>query len=70
MSFLGSSIHSLYSRTKLAQILFVRAVVRRMVNNEPGLKGPMYDGPWINAAHSGAVITDQLEQAVQAPTSN
>lgn len=58
--------NSLYSRTKLAQILFVRALVRRMVNNEPGLQSPKYDGPWINATHPGAVATDQLEQAVDA----
>ena len=58
--------NSLYSRTKLAQILFVRALVRRMVNNEPGYQSPKYNGPWINATHPGAVATGQLEQAVDA----
>ncbi|MCJ1460785.1 hypothetical protein MMC28_011167 [Mycoblastus sanguinarius] len=57
---------SLYARTKLAQILFVRALVRRMENNEPGFQSPKYDGPWINATHPGGVSTDQQEQAVDA----
>jgi hypothetical protein len=58
--------NSLYARTKLAQILFVRALVRRMENNEPGFQSPKYDGPWINATHPGGVNTDQQEQAVDA----
>ncbi|KAL2040012.1 hypothetical protein N7G274_007415 [Stereocaulon virgatum] len=58
--------NSLYARTKLAQILFVRALVRRMENNEPGFQSPTYDGPWINATHPGGVNTDQQEQAVDA----
>ena len=58
--------NSLYSRTKLAQILFARALVRRMHNNEPGFQSPKYSGPWINATHPGAVATDQLQQAVHA----
>ncbi|KAF6229401.1 hypothetical protein HO133_007517 [Letharia lupina] len=58
--------NSLYSRTKLAQILFVRALVRRMLNNEPGFQSPKYNGPWINATHPGGVATDQLGQAVDA----
>lgn len=47
--------NSLYSRTKLAQILIVRAMVRRMHNNEPGFQSPKATGPWINAVHPGAV---------------
>lgn len=58
--------NSLYARTKLAQILFVRALVRRMENNEPGFQSPKYVGPWINATHPGGVNTDQQEQAVDA----
>ena len=58
--------NSLYARSKLAQILFVRAIVRRMENNEPGFQSPKYSGPWINAIHPGGVNTDQQEQAVDA----
>lgn len=58
--------NSLYSRTKLAQILFVRALVRRIQNNEPGFQSAKFDGPWVNATHPGGVNTDQLEQAVDA----
>ena len=58
--------NSLYARTKLAQILFVRALVRRMQNNEPGFQSPKYSGPWVNAVHPGGVSTDQQEQAVEA----
>lgn len=58
--------NSLYSRTKLAQILTVRAIVRRMENNEPRFQSPKYNGPWVNAVHPGGVNTDQQEQAVEA----
>lgn len=58
--------NSLYSRTKLAQILIVRAMVRRMQNNEPGFQSPKATGPWINAVHPGGVSTDQQEQAIEA----
>lgn len=58
--------NSLYARTKLAQILFVRALVRRMESNEPGFQSPKYNGPWVNATHPGGVNTDQQEQAVEA----
>ncbi len=58
--------NSLYARTKLAQILFVRAIVRRMNNNEPGFQAPKATGPWINATHPGGVSTDQQDQAVEA----
>jgi len=58
--------NSLYSRSKLAQILFVRALVRRMTNNEPGFQSAKQSGPWINAVHPGGVATDQQEQAIDA----
>lgn len=58
--------NSLYARTKLAQILFTRAIVRRMQNNEPGFQSPKYQGPFVNAVHPGGVNTDQQEQAVDA----
>ena len=58
--------NSLYSRTKLAQILIVRAIVRRMHKNEPGFQAPKATGPWINAVHPGGVKTDQQEQAIDA----
>ena len=58
--------NSLYARTKLAQILFVRALDRKMKNNEPGFQSPKHTGPWVNATHPGGVNTEQLEQAVDA----
>ena len=58
--------NSLYARTKLAQILFTRAIVRRMNNNEPGFQSPKSTGPWVNATHPGGVSTDQQDQAVDA----
>ena len=58
--------NSLYARTKLAQILIARAMVRRVVNNEPGFQSPKATGPWINAVHPGGVKTDQQDQAVNA----
>ncbi|CAK1363574.1 putative oxidoreductase bli-4, mitochondrial [Cercospora beticola] len=56
----------LYNRTKLAQILLVRAMVRRKERGagELGLKPG--SAPWINATHPGAVKTDQQDQAVEA----
>ncbi|KAI4198255.1 MAG: hypothetical protein LQ348_002047 [Seirophora lacunosa] len=56
----------LYNRTKLAQILTVRAMVRRMEDNQPGFQSPKETGPWVLAAHPGGVSTDQPEQAVEA----
>ncbi|MCJ1264659.1 hypothetical protein MMC22_004533 [Lobaria immixta] len=58
--------NSLYSRSKLAQILFVRALVRRIENNEPGFQSAKFDGPWVNATHPGGVSTDQQKQATDA----
>ena len=63
--------NSLYSRTKLAQILFVRALARRCCMRDNETEGiqqrSKHDkGPWINATHPGGVATDQLAQAVDA----
>ena len=54
----------LYNRTKLAQILFIRALVRRMEQGKLGFKGA--GQVWANATHPGAVDTDQQKQAVDA----
>ena len=56
----------LYSQSKLAQVLFVRATARRMENNEPGFQSSKQMGPWVNATHPGGVSTDQQDQAVEA----
>ncbi|KAL9028332.1 MAG: hypothetical protein Q9196_003284 [Gyalolechia fulgens] len=56
----------LYNRTKLAQILIVRALVRRMEENQPGFQSPKETGPWVLAVHPGGVRTDQQQQAVDA----
>ena len=58
---------NLYGRTKLAQVLFVRALVRRMESKAPGFESSTdSQGPWILATHPGGVKTDQQEQAVDA----
>ncbi|USW54271.1 Putative short-chain dehydrogenase/reductase SDR, NAD(P)-binding domain superfamily [Septoria linicola] len=54
----------LYNRSKLAQVLMVRALVRRKQQGKLGMKAG--SAPWINATHPGAVTTDQQEQAVEA----
>ncbi|KAL8692616.1 MAG: hypothetical protein Q9218_002403 [Villophora microphyllina] len=57
---------NLYARTKLAQILHARAMVRRMEENQPGFQSPKATGPWVLAVHPGGVETDQQQQAVDA----
>ncbi|KAL9578714.1 MAG: hypothetical protein Q9212_005545 [Teloschistes hypoglaucus] len=57
---------NLYARTKLAQVLYVRAMTRRMNENQPGFQSPKATGPWVLATHPGGVQTDQPEQAVEA----
>jgi len=58
---------NLYNRSKLAQVLFVRALRRRQEKAECGFKGtPRQEPPWVNATHPGAVKTDQQDQAVSA----
>ncbi|KXJ90208.1 hypothetical protein Micbo1qcDRAFT_120569 [Microdochium bolleyi] len=58
---------SLYGRSKLAQILLVRAMYRR---KQQGLllanKGTAAAGPVLIATHPGGVVTDQQDQAVEA----
>ena len=56
----------LYNRTKLAQILFVQALVRRASKGELGFKAGSETGPWIIAVHPGGVRTDQQDQAIEA----
>lgn len=59
---------NLYARSKLAQILFVHALHRRLQNppsyiaNLPNRAGTI----WINSTHPGAVETPQQEQAKDA----
>ncbi|KAG8531234.1 uncharacterized protein KY384_004592 [Bacidia gigantensis] len=58
---------NLYSRTKLAQILFIRALARRITSNAPGFQASLKaEGPWVIATHPGGVSTDQQDQAVDA----
>lgn len=47
---------NLYGRTKLAQILFVQQLVKRV----------QVSPPWVSATHPGAVSTDQPKQAEEA----
>ncbi|KKY13139.1 putative oxidoreductase bli-4 [Diplodia seriata] len=57
----------LYARTKLAQILFVRALARHAAKDELGFREQgMATGPWVIATHPGGVNTDQPDQAVEA----
>lgn len=56
----------LYNRTKLAQVLFVRELVKRIQGGQFGEVTAAHGEPWINATHPGAVSTDQPEQAVEA----
>ncbi|RYC65532.1 hypothetical protein CHU98_g726 [Xylaria longipes] len=55
---------SLYTRSKLAQVLLCRALHRRKVRGGLGLTPDR--APWINATHPGAVVTGQQDQAVEA----
>ncbi|KAF4426166.1 putative oxidoreductase bli-4, mitochondrial [Fusarium austroafricanum] len=54
----------LYNRTKLAQVLLVRALCRRKQQGQLGMQPGK--APWINATHPGGVKTDQQEQAIDA----
>lgn len=54
----------LYNRSKVAQILFVRGLVRRMEQGKLGFKNA--EQVWANATHPGAVKTDQQSQAEDA----
>jgi WW domain-containing oxidoreductase len=55
---------NLYCRSKLAQILLVRAFARRKSQGKLGLQPG--SAPFINATHPGAVSTDQPDQAIDA----
>ncbi|KAI4121229.1 MAG: hypothetical protein LQ338_006484 [Usnochroma carphineum] len=57
---------NLYNRSKLAQVLTVRAMARRMEENQPGFQSPKATGPWVLATHPGGVSTDQQQQAIEA----
>lgn len=57
---------NLYNRTKLANVLFVRALVRRQAAGDLGFNKAAQAGPYMNATHPGAVSTDQQEQAIEA----
>jgi len=56
----------LYARTKLAQILFIRALAQRKAKGELGFDRDDKVGPWLIATHPGGVVTDQQDQAVEA----
>lgn len=57
---------NLYNRTKLAQVLFVRELVKRIKADQFGTVTAEKGQPWINATHPGGVKTDQQDQAVEA----
>jgi WW domain-containing oxidoreductase len=60
----------LYNRSKLAQILFIRALVRRQTAGDARLGFVAHKGKdgllYANATHPGAVSTDQQKQAEDA----
>lgn len=59
----------LYNRTKLAQILFMRCLVRRLEEEKlPTANCPATgrSGIIVNAVHPGAVYTNQMKQMDQA----
>jgi WW domain-containing oxidoreductase len=57
---------NLYSRTKIAQILFTRELVKRIKADQFGTVTAERGQPWINATHPGGVKTDQPAQAEEA----
>jgi WW domain-containing oxidoreductase len=56
----------LYNRTKLAQVLYIRALAARKEKGQLGFHDDMSLGPFMNAVHPGGVQTDQQKQAVDA----
>ncbi|KAF2274502.1 NAD(P)-binding protein [Westerdykella ornata] len=56
----------LYNRSKLAMILFVRELVKRIEAQQFGPVTKDKGEPWINATHPGGVATDQQKQAEDA----
>lgn len=56
----------LYNRSKLAEVLFVRELVKRIQAGQFGNVTAEKGQPWINATHPGGIQTDQQKQAVDA----
>jgi NAD(P)-dependent dehydrogenase (short-subunit alcohol dehydrogenase family) len=56
----------LYNRSKLAMVLFVRELVKRIKAGQFGPVTATTGEPWINATHPGGVSTDQQKQAEDA----
>jgi NAD(P)-dependent dehydrogenase (short-subunit alcohol dehydrogenase family) len=56
----------LYNRTKLAMVLYIRALAERKGKAQLGFDPKTETGPWMNATHPGAVSTDQQKQAEDA----
>lgn len=56
----------LYNRTKLAEILFVREILKRIKAGQFGTVTATTGEPWINATHPGGIRTDQQKQAEEA----
>lgn len=56
----------LYNRTKLAQVLFIRALKERKDKGQLGFDPDQDTGPWMNVTHPGGVRTDQQKQAEEA----
>jgi WW domain-containing oxidoreductase len=56
----------LYNRSKLAQVLYIRALADRKEKGQLGFDADAKTGPFMNAVHPGGVQTDQQKQAVDA----
>jgi hypothetical protein len=56
----------LYNRSKLAEVLFVRELLKRIRAGQFGPVTATQGEPWINATHPGGVSTDQQKQAEDA----
>lgn len=56
----------LYNRTKLAQILFSRELLKRIKTGQFGTVTETEGLPWINCTHPGGIKTDQQFQAEEA----
>lgn len=57
---------NLYSRTKLAQILFSSQLLKRIKAGQFGTVTETEGLPWINSTHPGGIKTDQQFQAEEA----
>ncbi|TIA01192.1 NAD(P)-binding protein [Aureobasidium pullulans] len=56
----------LYNRTKLAQVLYIRALQDRKEKAQLGFDADAKVGPYMNATHPGGIQTDQQKQAEDA----